>query len=392
MSIIFSILILIYLFCVIKTKDKGLFHNILFLGLGMRMLLLICTCLDLFPVPDAHMDADTFHETALAHPGFFEIEDHWTNYTRLLSIIYFFTDDSRWFAQFLNVALGVMILVYLRSILCVLNVKVIIARRILLIATMMPFLNIYSVVLMREAWISFFVTLSLYFFICWCLNLGNGRIQISKCIIATLFAMWMHAGVIGILFGYFLAFITYYREKDKVRITKSSYYALFFLVLIVLIMLINFDVLLAKFYVEDFGEYAERKSSGEGGGSDYLTWLDLSSPLKMFIFLPLKMIYFLYSPIIIEWRGLNDIAAFILDSLMYIILSWHIISRKSAHPQFRLIKKYILISIISTTVLFSFGTSNTGTAIRHRAKIFTVFLVLSSISSKKEKNLKYFKY
>ena len=48
--------------------------------------------------------------------------------------------------------------------------------------------------------------------------------------------------------------------------------------LLVLVLILNVNTLLAKFYVEDFGEYAETKSSGEGGNSDYLTWLDLSSP------------------------------------------------------------------------------------------------------------------
>lgn len=385
MDIIFTTIILVVLFRVIKTKDNGLFSNILLLGFFLRLVLLICTCTDIVPVPDAHMDADTFHETALAHPGFFDSEDQWTNYTRWLTFIYLITDDSRWFAQFLNVALGVMILVYLRRILCVLNVQAQITKRILLLATLMPFLNIYSVVLMREAWITFFVMLSLYFFICWYLGMGNGGCQIVRCIIAIMLAMWMHAGVIGIMFGYFLAFITYYRNGDKIRISKSSYVAFFFLAIFVFVMLLNINTLLSKFAVEDFGNYAAAKSSGEGGGSDYLTWLDLSSPSKILMFLPLKMFYFLYSPVVLEWRGLNDVAAFALDSSVYLIISWYILTRKAAVPQYRLIKRFLFISLITTTLLFSIGTSNTGTAIRHRAKLFPLFLVVLSISSERKK-------
>ncbi len=133
------------------------------------------------------------------------------------------------------------------------------------------------------------------------MQLGNGGIQIAKCMIAILLAMWMHAGAIGFLFGYFIAFMTYYRAEDRIRISKSSYVALFFLALLVLVLILNVNTLLAKFYVEDFGEYAETKSSGEGGNSDYLTWLDLSSPSKILLFIPLKAFYFLYSPIILDW-------------------------------------------------------------------------------------------
>lgn len=211
------------------------------------------------------------------------------------------------------------------------------------------------------------------------------EVQIVKCLSAILLAMWMHAGTIGFLLGYFLAFITYYRDEDKVRISKSTYVALFFLALFVFVLILNLNALLTKFAVDDFGEYAETKSSGEGGSSDYLTWLDLSSPSRILLFLPLKAIYFLYSPIIIDWRGLNDIAAFVLDSSVYIAISWILLSRKVGVPQYRLLKRYLLISIIVTTVMFSFGTSNTGTAIRHRAKICFFMLIAASVSTEKKR-------
>lgn len=385
MDIIFTTILLFLLFRTIMTKDDGKFNRILLVGLGLRLLLLLCTCMDLVEVPDAHIDADNFHDIALNHPGLFsDSEYHLTNYTRLLSVMYVITNDSRWFAQFVNLLLSVMTLVYLRRILCVLDVQETVAKRLLLVAALMPFLNVYSVVLMREAWVTFFIVLSLYYFICWYLKIGNGGIQIAKCILTIILAMWMHAGVIGILFGYFVAFLTYYRDGDKMRISTSSYIALFFMSIFVLILLLNLNALFSKFDVGDFGEYAAAKSSGEGGGSDYLTWLDLSSPQKILMYTPLKMVYFLFSPIIFDWRGLNDVAAFVLDSSVYIVLSWYILCRRVANPQYRLLKRFLLISVLITVVMFSFGTSNSGTAIRHRAKICSFMLVLTSISTEKK--------
>lgn len=386
MGIIIATILFFLLFRVIMTKDGGLYHRILFIGFGLRLILLLITCTDLFEIPDAHGDADNFHDIALTHPGFFADGDyHPTNYTRVLSVLYTLTDDARWFAQFLNVSLSIMTLVYVRRILCVLDVQENVAKRIMLIGALMPFLSIYSVVLLRESWITFFVVLSLYYFICWYMKIGNGGVQIVKCLSAILLAMWMHAGAIGFLMGYFLAFITYYRDEDKVRISKSTYVALFFLALFVFVLLLNLNALLTKFAVDDYGAYAETKSSGEGGSSDYLTWLDLSSPSRILLFLPLKAIYFLYSPIIIDWRGLNDIAAFVLDSSVYMAVSWILLSRKVGVPQYRLLKRYLLISIIVTTVMFSFGTSNTGTAIRHRAKICFFMLIAASVSTEKKR-------
>lgn len=389
MDIILAIVIFLVLFRVIMTKDDGLYRRILLIGFGLRLILLLITSTDLLEIPDAHIDADNFHDIALNHPGLFSDSDyHLTNYTRLLSVLYVITNDSRWFAQYVNLLLSVLTLVYLRRILCVLVIQETIAKRLLMVAALMPFLNIYSVVLMREAWVTFFVVLSLYYFICWYLKIGNGGFQIAKSILTIILAMWMHAGVIGIIFGYFVAFLTYYRDGDKIRISTSTYVALFFMSIFALILLLNISALFSKFDVADFGEYAAAKSSGEGGGSDYLTWLDLSSPQKILMYTPLKMFYFLYSPIIIDWRGLNDVAAFVLDSSIYFILSWFILRRKVVNPQYRFLKRFLLISVLITVVMFSFGTSNTGTAIRHRAKICSFMLVLTSISTEKKRLLK----
>ena len=390
MDIILATIIFFVLFRVIMTKDGGLYHRILFIGFGLRLFLLFITSTDLLEIPDAHGDADNFHDAALAHPGFFADGDyHSTNYTRVLSVLYELTYDARWFAQFLNVALSVLTLIYIRRILCVLNLQEIVARRVFLVATLMPFLNIYSVVLLREAWISFFVVLSLYYFVCWYLKIGIGGVQITKCIISVILAMWMHAGVVGILLGYFLAFLTYYRDKNSVRISKSSYVALFFLVIFTFVLIFNIDTLFSKLNVDDVGAYAEIKISSEQGGSDYLTWIDLSSPSKLVLFLPLKMFYFLYSPIIMDWRGLNDVAAFLLDSSIYVVFSWFLLTRTVVTLRYRLLKRYLLFSIIATIVLFSVGTTNTGTAIRHRAKICSCLFVAAAISTeKKRKNIK----
>lgn len=385
MLFIIAFLIFICLFRAIMIKDGGAFREIILTGFLLRFLLLICTCTDILPVLDAHGDADNFNDFALGHPGFFSDDiDHLTNYTRFLSLLYVLTDDSRWFAQFLNFAFGILCLLYLRRIVYLLDINETKAKYVLLIASLMPFQNVYSVVLMREAWVNFFIVLSMYHFICWYLQIGNSGKRIILTLTSILLASWMHAGAFGLLIGYFLAFVTYFRIGDKVRISKSSYAALFFLLIFAIVLILNANALLSKFIVSDFAEYAATKSSGEGGESDYLTWLDLSSPQKILMFLPLKVIYFIYSPIIVDWRGINDVVAFMLDSTIYLYLSWVIFTRKTAVPKYRLLKRYLLISFLVTTVVFAFGTSNTGTAIRHRAKICSVMLIMFSVSSVKK--------
>lgn len=371
---------------VVMVDEKGKYHDVILLGMALRMSLLLITCLDFLPLPDAHEDADNFHDISVANQHGYD--GYSSNYTVFLTLLYHFTDCSRWFAQFLNMILGVLVLVYLRRILVVLEIENIIAKRIMLVASFMPFLNVYSVVLMREAWVTFFTIFSLYHYICWYLGNKNSVWQVFLTISGVILASWMHAGVIGLLIGFFLSFLTYYRKNDCVRISSSSYIALFFVFLFLIFFILNFETFGSKLSQGDVSEYAEAKSQGAGGGSDYLTWLDLSSPIKLLMFAPLKMFYFLYSPIIIDWRGINDIAAFLLDSSVYLISSWFVF-RKKVVGKYKLLKRYIGISYFITILLFSFGTSNSGTAIRHRAKTCPVLLVLCAISvSYPEKNVR----
>lgn len=387
MSYILTSLLLLMMTRSIMLSDQGRYHHILWLGFFSRLFLLILTVTDIIPLPDAHEDADAFHDISMDNQGSpVSSWDHLTNYTYFLSFLYFLTDSARWFAQFINLLFGVYFLIYIRKILCVLEVDPSHGKTIMMVAALMPFFNIYSVVLMREAWVTFFISFSLYHFICWYLQYGNNLRNAILTIIGLLLAMLMHAGAIGILIGYTLAFLTYYRKENKVRISSSTYVALFLMGIFAFILVLNIEIFAQKLAVEDFGEYAETKSGGEGGGSDYLTWLDLSSPSKLLLFSPLKMFYFLYSPIVLDWRGLNDIAAFLMDSSFYLLISWFVLTRKVINPQHKLLKRYLLISMVITTFLFAFGTSNTGTAIRHRAKLSSIMFALWALSPSHKRN------
>ena len=58
MGIIIATLLFFLLFRVIMTKDGGLYHRILLIGFGLRLILLFITCTDFLEIPDAHGDAD----------------------------------------------------------------------------------------------------------------------------------------------------------------------------------------------------------------------------------------------------------------------------------------------------------------------------------------------
>ena len=123
-------------------------------------------------------------------------------------------------------------------------------------------------------------------------------------------------------------------------------------------------------------------SSDVEAGSAYLQWIDVSSPIQAIVFAPLRMFYFLYSPIPFDWRGMMDIIAFLLDSTIYIFLSFKIITNNIYYRHDRTLVLFVVISFLAATFLFAFGTIASGTAIRHRAKILSLLLICYGVAMK----------
>lgn len=379
-TVFVAFFIAVLVFRLILTDCDGKYAMVLLNGFVLRLLVMLIDYFQIIEIPFSNNDAQGFHEVAVANQNSYY--GYSTNYTVFLTGLYYVTDCARWFAQYVNVVFGVLLLIYLRKILFLLDVDEKKRKYVLIIASYMPFPIIYSALLLREAWVSFFVILSLYYFVRWYLSCGKNGVSIFLTMLSVIFALLMHEGCIGLVFGYIFAFLFYNRKENRIRLSASTYIAFFLLSVIGVIFILNLNIFLEKFAgaLEDPGEALQAKNAGEGGGADYLTWIDFSNPFNILLFAPLKIIYFLFSPIITDWRGLNDIIAFLLDSLIYIYVFW-IVIKGTTTMENRLLKKFVLITLSATILIFSFGTTNSGTAIRHRSKLLAVVLVVYAMSS-----------
>jgi hypothetical protein len=112
------------------------------------------------------------------------------------------------------------------------------------------------------------------------------------------------------------------------------------------------------------------------GESAYLVHLEINSPLDLAIFGPIKSIYFLASPLPMNWRGFMDVFAFFSDSLMYLGVIIYYLMNRSKFEDKRALILSLIVSIIGAVFIFGIGVSNTGTAVRHRQKLIPLFIVL----------------
>ena len=100
------------------------------------------------------------------------------------------------------------------------------------------------------------------------------------------------------------------------------------------------------------------------------TWLDLAWNL------PLRVFFFLGSPFFWMVSQFRDVLG-LLDALVYLYMASRI-TLDIVRRRLLKIDVYLSVALVSAAimVLFALGTSNYGTAFRHRAKTFPWLLLL----------------
>lgn len=351
---------------------------ILTLAYLLRLFVLYADSFQFFGIPFAGADTEDFHRSTLAF--LYADGPIKTNYTYVLAAVYWiFGESGRFMAQYLNVLLsfGAVLL------LCRTLRRVGVARRTLLLAvsvlSFMPSVVCLSGVLLREAWILFFLTLSASCFVRWYVK---GEIwTVLVCLAATMGAMLMHAGCVGALCVYTLGFLVC-RTWKTVGVRK--YLSTAGVIVAALLVLLLFpDLLLAKF----------RNAMADGNnlevklveaGSSYLLWMkDLPVALRLLLS-PVRMFYLLFSPLPLEWRSVMDSFVFAVDSLAYMVLVV-LMFRRPLLGKTAQLKRFLIYTVFGLTFVFAMGTTNAGTAVRHRAKFLPVMLVASTMLIERRK-------
>lgn len=383
MDYLFCLLCIVLLLALIF-KEKSEFAGLIFIGLLFRLFLLYVDLNHVFPLLHSGADSEAFHRIALHNQyHFYELKR--TNYTIFLTKVYsiFLNGNPRMVAQFINVMFGTGALLIIQRCLGLLKISNSIKKRIMLLFCLMPNFAIFSAILLREAWIEFFVSLSILFFIKWFLGRGVGVNNMIMSIISVFAASYMHAGVIGLAAGYMIAFTMYNPSSKRVKISFMSIVAILFSIVVVSIFMSNLGAFGGKFVkVEMSEEFIEEEltTASDRGGSNYMSWFNTSSPAVGLALLPLRMMLFLFSPLPFHWRGFSDVFAFACDGLIYLYLMWNILRARINNRVVRKMRMFLLTSILITTAIFAFGTSNAGTAMRHRAKFLSVILITYGVS------------
>lgn len=376
---ILSIVVLIVLSVILinnKVKENNI-KKILFLMITIQLMI---ACIDnyitVFPLMG-------FDPRAFEGLAWFSYENNVNvgrgayNYYILNPIYKLIRVRSAMTLEALNIFFNLITNLNIYSVLVKLKIKKKILILLTIIFALSPISLIYRTGISREAIILMFVSYSLKSFISFMLGKKN-NIEALKFFIYIGIGAVFHGGTIFIVTGYLIALLSG-KKNQKI-----------FQYLILILGIIGFilfkDVLLEKVGGGDIDTIiaVNNSTSLKMAGSGYLQNVTTTSLGQIVAYLPLFIFYFLYSPTPDMFRGILDIISFMLNSSIYLYFTFYgfylyrKVKTKLTLTEKKIVK-YLFISALFTIAVFSVGTRNAGTAMRHRDKIVPLLLIVFAI-------------
>ena len=342
------------------------------------------------PLPDSGADARTFERVAWewSHGGFLETLGHFPGpdaylISWILAVLYSITDRSILMAQSLSLLFG-MGTVFVGWMLVKNLWGDSVAAKAGWVLAMFPTLILYSALILREAYICFFLVVALYGVVSWVRIGGIKHIVVAT--IGFLGATSFHgAMILGLIVFIIIIGVSSLKKivinLSRFRINFLSFFmvllatfglSLFFSGGIKVQYLGSFDRMIdLESFVSRASIYS-REKYGEPSAA-YPQWTVPNSPAEILYKGPIRLTYFIFAPFPWDVRSASHLIGF-FDGLLYMALVFLIWRNRKAIWADRAARTIVLILAVYLLV-FGLAIGNFGTGIRHRAK-FVVGLIL----------------
>jgi len=295
------------------------------------------------------------------------------------SAVYSITGRQPYVLGIIMILLGVGVIYFAYRAALELWEDVHVARAIAWGAALFPQLVLHSVLFLREIPVSFCLAGA-----SWCTVRYVKRNDLIYAIWFALFAgigALFHSGVIfaipGLLLGVMLA-------RPRGQRGKVKYYAVNLAAAIALSTVIYFanetGFGLGKFggSLDDTLEQFERQErGGTTGGAAFPEWMRIRGGVADAWKVPIRYAAFLFSPLIpFLVRSPHHLLG-VIDGALYLYLIWQIYRNWGAIKHNRAVV-VLLVVLLVLNLVYALGVSNFGTAIRHRAKMSPILLLLGA--------------
>ena len=360
--------------------------KVLIVALIIRILILLIGHY-IIPLPGSTDDALGFERTAwqLGKNGFFDLLTHFdfgpfVFFSWFQAIPYALFGRSILIGQSISLLFGIgtiFISWKLAKILWDNNI----AKKVAWTVALFPSLVLYSVLYLREIYISFFILLALYGVVSWFKN--NSYKWIFLSLIGFVGAALLHGPmIVGAIIFIIFIFTAYlkklFKSLVKLRINLGN---LVILLLSITIIGLYFTNKISIAYLGNFEHSIDvdfillKTQYAYAGDASWPEWTKAESGIELLYKAPVRSVYFVLSPFPWDIKKPEHLLG-LLDSLLYfylavlILLNIKVIWKNPA-------SRMILIILLAYIFVYGFGVGNFGTGLRHKSKFASIFILLA---------------
>lgn len=352
--------------------------NLIFLGFFLRLLIAIWNGF-FGPSPGGEDDALTFHleAVAAAHSDspFGEFVVGWI-YTQFLGGVYRYIGDSIFLGSLLSCLTWVCSAYVLSTCMSMLCINKVLQRKLMLIYVVIPSSIMLTSITLREAYQLLFVNLAI--------------LSALKIYLKSDFFYWAILGLsvvgMGALHGALMAFgvlfilgvllMRFFFAKKK----KSIFVLIFVGAFSVSILIVALSVFGDLAYNLDAGLFSAVEKYQEGvlnidARANYRSDIDISSPIGALTFIPTAVFQYLFEPM--PWRisAMADIVQLMENCLRFYLIAKTIQALRRKDLIQKNLPIFLFFSYLVVEGIWSLGTGNWGTSIRHHIPAWGLLLL-----------------
>ncbi|MCS4177382.1 hypothetical protein GGP96_002107 [Salinibacter ruber] len=278
-----------------------------------------------------------------------------------------------------------------------------VGRNAAILTALFPVLILQTIILSREIFITFFVSSACLYLVMF--SKSSKYKYFIYAVFCILIASAPHTGIlISVILALLVTFIYTLWSKAKsmylvgaqTSFSKKGILASFSVATISCTAIVSFQGLAdplsgAKIFSllsadQPLDPVYARYDTYSGGAADFPRWISPASPLLMILFIPLRAIYFLFSPFVWMVSEIRHLFGFV-NALVILFLTYNatfLFEAKGRRYGTSLI--FIFLLVISFVIVFSIATNNFGQAFRHRAKILPLLISFGIIGYNSQRN------
>ena len=247
-----------------------------------------------------------------------------------------------------------------------------------------PVVLLQSALMLREAYVYALFSISLYYLLKWYFFNRFSCLVLSQLFVIA--CMFFHGAMVVVPFFLILAEIFFLAKKVVSRISRHSKFGFQALILFVfatiLVSAIALTPALPKvgelnhFFSDDSADVLieTARTDSSRGDAVHPDWTLINSPNEIPVKLPFRFMYFTLSPFPWDIRHPFQLLG-LIDSFFWVVMFACLIKNRRKIQDSKVNSRIILATMLSL-LLFSFGVTNFGTGIRHRAKFIPPLILI----------------